>query len=669
MKVALLLVDIQRDYLVQPGLAPAAGMLLERIARLLTTCRAIALPVLHAHTRTEREGINRMAHLHERDIWYCVEGTPGAATPPEAEPLPAEEVFYKYTFNALTNDALQTALTRLGVRTLIIAGVHLHACVRETALAAYQLGYQVWIVDDAVASYDLLHAEVSREYLGNRGMEFLTTDEVLIRLDAIATPVASNPAAPAAWIDGQWQTRTDGMHWEQHNPSRWEDTLRTIAEASSSQIGEAVETAVDAQQAWTARTPQSRGEILLRVADAIEQRYEQFAQTMVTETGKPVREAQQEVKRGITFVRSAISRFCNTQDWQPCGADVYARRSPLGVVAVITPFNHPLAIPLGKLAPALALGNAVVWKPALPTTATAALLVDTFVQAGLPAGLINIVHGDGYTAQRLVRQPQVAGATVTASIEAGRQLAMLCGAAMKPFQAELGGNNAVIVMGDADPATIVRSAFSFAGQRCTAARRILVESSRYQALLKSLIDETAALRLGDPLDETTDVGPLISRSQLRAVAGLVADAQVAGARVVYGGTVPAGLEHGCWYTPTLITDVAVDSDLFRNETFGPVAIVHPVTSIEEAIELTNSVPHGLVATLYSEDAAVQQVFLDAVRTGVVKLNCAPAGVHPEAPFGGWKSSGLGPPEHGQWDEEFYTRPQALYGCAHHRPLR
>lgn len=674
MKAALVLVDVQHDYLARPGLAPRAESLLERLTQLISGCRARGVPVLHVHTRIDRDGANRMAHLRRGDIWWCVEGTPGAEPPPEAAPRPGEAVFHKHVFNAFSDPALSKHLASTGVDALIIAGVHLHACVRETALAAYQAGYRVWIADDAVASYDVLHAEVSRNYLDSRGMKFLPGTEVLARIDAeqgIAAPVPSAPGPMAAWVAGQWLPGSGGMVWERRNPARWDDLLGVVAEASAAQIEHAVTLAARAQRHWALRRAEERGRCLLAFARALESRREPLARAMTSEVGKPVRDALGEVERAIELTRSAVARFCGERHWERCNGDVHARRVPVGVVAAVTPFNHPLASAIGKLVPALALGNAAVWKPALSAAATTGLVVEAFAEAGMPEGLVAVVFGDGYTAQRLARHAHVAMVTATASITAGRQLASICGADLKPLQGELGGNNAVVVMGRTDipriADDIARSAFSFAGQRCTAGRRILVEQGRYEALLEALVGATMALRVGEPDDPATDIGPVVSRGQQQSVATAVEQAARSGARVLCGGTVPAGLGHGCWYAPTLVTNVAPDDALFCEETFGPVAVVRPIANIGEAIALVNGVAQGLVATLYSDDLTEQQRFLSDVQAGVVKLNRAPAGVHAEAPFGGWKASGIGPPEHGRWDEESYTRVQTLYGWERHAP--
>ncbi|AHE98461.1 aldehyde dehydrogenase [Thioalkalivibrio paradoxus ARh 1] len=430
-------------------------------------------------------------------------------------------------------------------------------------------------------------------------------------------------------------------------------------------MDDAVKCAHRAQGEWAAHRPEVRGEILAGIADALENRANILADALVRDIGKPLTEARAEVARAIELARVAIRQYGAAHPWERCGGDVRARRVPIGTVAAITPFNHALGIPIGKLFPALVLGNAVIWKPSLFGAAVAELVVEAFSASPLPVGLVGLLHGDGSVAQQLARHPGIEAVSVTASESAGRQLALACAAHFKPLQAELGGNNAVVVMHDADipaiAAVLARAAFGFAGQRCTAGRRILVVREREAELLQALEAATRALVVGEPGDVSTEVGPLVSAEARDAIADVVTRALEGGAGVVCGGIVPRGLDHGAWYAPTLLRNVAPETRIFREESFGPVALVSTVRDFDEALTLVNAVPQGLVATLYSDDPHLQERFLTEVRAGLLKINCPPAGVHAEAPFGGWKASGLGPPEHGRWDAEFYTRVQAIYG--------
>lgn len=653
---ALILVDVQNDYLDRADLNPPRGLLLGNIERLLDLCRARGIRVAHVHTLISPDGHDCMPHQRDRNALQCIAGTAGAAAPAQASPLHDEPVFAKTVFDPFSNPALGEWLHTVGVRGVLVAGVHTHACVRETALGAYQRGFEVSVVDDAIASYDPLHAALTRAHLDARRMRFASIDALFDVADRAGE-------AHAARIAGAVVKRAP--RWTRRNPAQLTETLGEVAAARPDDLDRAVARSHIAQLDWAARAPEARAEVLAQIADRLDAESEGFVDAIVRDIGKPIVEARAEVQRSVELTRLAIRYFCTSQPWQSCGEMVHARRAPLGTIAAITPFNHALGIAFGKLLPALALGNAVVWKPSIFGADIAERAMDVLAQAGLPPGLVALVHGDGGTALALARHAGIAAVSVTASETAGRQLALACAADFKPLQAELGGNNAVVVMHDADieaiAGEIARAAFGFAGQRCTAGRRIVVVRERERALVEALRAATLALAVGDPFSPRTEVGPLVSAEACSRIEASVASAVAGGAELVCGGHIPAGLEHGAWYAPTLLRKLGPDAPLFQEESFGPIALVTSVDGFDQALEYVNGVRQGLIATLYSHDEALQRRFLAGTRTGVVKFNCAPSGVHAEAPFGGWKASGFGPPEHGRWDAEFYSRAQAIYG--------
>jgi acyl-CoA reductase-like NAD-dependent aldehyde dehydrogenase len=283
----------------------------------------------------------------------------------------------------------------------------------------------------------------------------------------------------------------------------------------------------------------------------------------------------------------------------------------------------------------------------------------------VPAGLVNVVLGTNEAARALCRDPGIAAVSLTGSLEAGRVVAALCADGLKPLQAELGGNNAAIVLADADlerlVPDLVASAFGFAGQRCTAIRRFVVVESLAARLAALVAERIGVLVVGDPADPATDVGPLISAEKRERVLALLADAERTGARTIVGGTVPPGWERGAWLAPTLVTDVAPESPLVQEETFAPVAVLQVARDLEHALALANGVPQGLVQAVHTRDAGARARVLEAAEAGIVQLAPGPLAIHPRAPFVGWKASGLGPPEHGVWDAWFYARVQARYG--------
>jgi acyl-CoA reductase-like NAD-dependent aldehyde dehydrogenase len=320
---------------------------------------------------------------------------------------------------------------------------------------------------------------------------------------------------------------------------------------------------------------------------------------------------------------------------------------------------------VGKLAPAIAFGNGVIWKPAHQAARSSLLVFECLREAGLPRDLVTLVFGDAETARALIAAAAVSAVSVTGSLQTGRSAAALCAHHAKPLQAELGGNNAAIVLADCDIEAqaegFALAAFGFAGQRCTATRRFIVERGIEARFLAALLAAVAGLRVGDPEASATQVGPLISPEQRRRVSAALELAIAEGGRMLCGGAAPAGLDAGCYLAPTVVSGLGPQAHLVREESFGPVAVVLPANDLEHAIELANDVEQGLVAGVFTHDPASRARCAEALEAGILNFAPGPLAVHPDAPFQGWKASGIGPPEHGIWDREFYARPQAVYG--------
>jgi acyl-CoA reductase-like NAD-dependent aldehyde dehydrogenase len=369
------------------------------------------------------------------------------------------------------------------------------------------------------------------------------------------------------------------------------------------------------------------------------------------------------MERTVGHLRSCAGLAA--MEWESHGGgSLVTRHCPRGTIAVITPWNNPVALPVAKIAAALLFGNSVVWKPALPAPEVARAVVDSLVAAGMPPGLLSMVFGDAATAQALIAHPAVAAVTITGSQRAGLDASLLCARRGIPLQAELGGNNAAVVMADADLDAAARalagSAFGFAGQRCTATRRIIVDEPVRERFTSLLLREVAALPVGDPLDPATRVGPLVSAVQRNQVAAAVRRAfDSDGGQLLCGGTIPA--DKGSWYPPTLVAGLEADAALVQEESFGPVAVVLGAAGFTDAMQLCNNVSQGLVASFFGRDPAQQKLFLAQAQAGILRLNPAAFPVAADAPFSGWKTSGMGPPEHGRWDRDFFARPQAIYG--------
>ncbi|MGQ0620762.1 MAG: aldehyde dehydrogenase family protein [Panacagrimonas sp.] len=699
MRTGLLLIDLQRDYLDRPGLVPPESELVPRVAELMALFRQHGLPVFHVITRVATDGTNRMPHWRDADHWACVEGTPGGQPPPELAPAPGEAVYAKPFFSAFDSPELVAALSDQRIGRVVIAGIYTHSCVRETALAAYAHGLRVLVASEAIASTDPLHARLTLDYLQDRG----APGRSLPQIRELLAPGAC-PTARRTWIH--------------RNPARWDEVLGEVPLADAAEVEAVVRDAEKHSIDWQRLTHENRAERLRRWLPALMQRRERLIELLVLEVGKPLVDARAEFDYTLALLRHTLSTLETSQrrlrprtarGLEPTygsleeasirrgvgrlkrsGADARhspsaprftlerthaqpevlatekcfeTRRRPLGVVGLITPFNNPLAIPVGKLAPALAWGNRAVWKPALAAPRLSALLLESLAEAGLD-GAVRLILGDADTGRALVAARGIAAISFTGSIAAGREASAICALHGRPLQAELGGNNAVLVLADADPVAVARqlapAVFGYAGQRCTAPRRLIVASNIQPAFETALVEAVKALGLGQPADESVRIGPLISRAAQARLVAMTAGALAGGARKLCGGRIPPGMEQGCWFAPTLIADPDPASPVVRIESFGPLAVILPARDLDHALHLCNGVSQGLVASLYSEDPASQQQFLEQAQAGILALNHAPVRIAPEAPFAAWKASGIGPPEHGRWDLEFYTRPQAVY---------
>ncbi|HWD91331.1 MAG TPA: aldehyde dehydrogenase family protein [Verrucomicrobiae bacterium] len=665
MKPVILLIDLQNDFLHSPSLEPAAGEIVARAARLLDAARVHRVPLIHIWTTVNRRNDQRMPHWKQSARWVCEEGTPGHETPAALCQQAEEPVVHKTFFSAFSTDELDRILNLLKADTLILAGVHLHGCVRATALDAYQRGLAVWIAEDAVGSDDPLHASVSARWLAARAARFVSVESCI---SAFAPPIHASlkpsesdvPCLPAAVINGEALVDGESSCLTHISPREEGKKLWRVAVASPKQISYAASAACEAGLKWRNTPISARAEILLRLAKALEINRGALAHQMAVEIGKPVTQGLAEVTRSIALLTAVAARAAEPLDAK-CTEISIRRNRPLGVVAIITPWNNPIAIPLGKIAPALLYGNTVVWKPAPAGSGVAVKLMELLHAAGGGQGLVNLICGDRSSALALMVDSAVDAVTITGSPAAGYSAQDLCGRRHLPLQAELGGNNAAIVWPDSDfrkaAAEIAEAAFGFAGQRCTANRRVIVHADIYEPFLEALQQATANIPWGDPLESKTRIGPLISSDKCREIGALLKRARAAGAKILTPHkTVPAG----AYFPPTIVCCDDPRQEIFQEETFGPVVGVSKADDWDDALRLCNGVRQGLVAALFSNSKQLQEQFLETAQAGILKINLATADADAEAPFGGWKSSGIGPPEHGASNREFYTRAQAVY---------
>ncbi len=638
----LLFVDVQLDYLQHPKLTPGADALEATLVGLLRAARGAGWPVFHVQTRVSADLNDAMPHWRDAAHALCVVGSPGARPPPALAPLPGEAVIHKRFYSAFEDGSLSPALRAAGVDTLIVAGVHTHACVRAAVTDAYAEGFTVLVPREGVASYDPDHAAVTLDWLDGRAARCLPIAELLPLLDTTTSP----PSAV----------------WRHRDPTDGGRLLSETPLAREAEVGAAIAAVRARRIAWRDVRASERAARLAAWRALLVKQRAQWVEALIREVGKPRIDAEGEVGYGLALLETVHDQLLAHD---PPGRG-RARHRPHGVVALITPWNNPFAIPISKIAPALGYGNGVVWKPAAPASGLARALFDSLSAVGLDEAAL-LVTGDGITGELLARAGGIDAISFTGSVAVGRRLARLCGGLMRPLQAELGGNNAAIVLRDADLDAAARdlaiAMFSFAGQRCTAIRRVIVERPIVGRFTALLCEAVAALKVGPPADPATRVGPVISKARQAALLATIAQAVESGGRVLTGGAAPADCPpQGAWISPTVMTDLPSDSPVLTDELFGPVVALSPAEDLSAALRQHSQYEYGLLGALYSNDKASQARFLAEAQAGLLALNQARPAFASEGPFVGWKASGYGVPEHGRWNRDFYTKVQAVYGA-------
>jgi len=481
--------------------------------------------------------------------------------------------------------------------------------------------------------------------------------------------VLEAPPRPAAanYVGGEWSPARSGRTYEKHNPARPSEVVGEFPASGAEDVDAAVEAAASAFDGWSGTPAAARAAVLMRAADVVEARVEQIAEDMTREMGKPLREARLESARA-----AAIFRFFAGEAWRPrgelyeqsaSGSAVYTVRRPLGVVALITPWNFPAAIPAWKLAPALVYGNTVVLKLAQEAPLTGLHLAAALDTAGIPEGVFNVVIGRGAeVGTPLVRHPAVRAVSFTGSVAVGREVREEATALGKRVQLELGGQNPLIVMADADLARAVDAAYAgafwSAGQKCTATRRIYVEAPVYDEFRARLLDRIESGKVGDPADAETEVGPLVNEKQLDDVLTAIEQGKREGGKLLAGGQRVD--DDSYLLAPALFEDVADDAMLSCEEVFGPVTSLYRFETLDEAIERANAVEYGLSASIFTSNLPATQEFVNRVEAGILHVNSQTAGADVHVPFGGIKGSGFGPHEQGRAALEFYTEVVTVY---------
>jgi aldehyde dehydrogenase (NAD+) len=448
------------------------------------------------------------------------------------------------------------------------------------------------------------------------------------------------------------------------DPSRPGTLVATVAEATTEDVDAAVAAAREAQAIWRRVGPSERAGLLLRVADVLRERANAIGELLSREEGKLRAEGIGEARRAADlFAYYAHHPFHprgEVLDGARGGVEIVAERRPLGTVALITPWNFPIAIPAWKLAPALAYGNVAILKPGEQAPLSALALARAVLDAGVPPGVVQVLTGAGDVGRALVEHPGVDGISFTGSLAVGRSVAAAAAERLVPCQLELGGKNALVVLDDADLEVAVdcavQGAFGSTGQRCTASSRIIVTPGIHDRFVRAFAARAAELRPGPALDPSSDYGPVIDDAQLRADLDAIGAAESGGAVAAVRGEVDGGR----FLRPTLFVDTSNDLPLNQEEAFGPIACVIPAASVDEAIELANATRYGLVAGVVTTSLGHAARFRAEVEAGMVMVNLPTAGQDLHAPFGGAKASSFGPKEQGSYAREFYTSLRASY---------
>jgi acyl-CoA reductase-like NAD-dependent aldehyde dehydrogenase len=456
------------------------------------------------------------------------------------------------------------------------------------------------------------------------------------------------------------------------NPADTREVVGVFPVVATEEVQAAIEAAAEAQPEWAAIGAPARGEVLYRAAELLHEQAPELAELITREEGKAYSDALTEVMRAV-----ATLRFYGSCGRLIAGAtlpssrpqtQIYTERFPLGVVALITPWNFPLAIPCQKAAPALVAGNAVVLKPSSLTPSVALRLSEALLQAGVPAGVINLVTTTGSIAGSVfAADPRVAAISFTGSVAAGSALFKAGADVMRRMQLEMGGKNVCLILADADldfaARSLARGSFALTGQSCTATGLALVEEQIYDDVVERVAQHSRTLRVGSGLEPTTEIGPAVSEEELDSTLAAVALGQAEGARLVAGGDrlEAPQFRHGYFSRPAVLADATPSMEVAQTEIFGPVAVVSPVSGLEEAIAITNESPLGLTAAIFTQSLRCAREFVRGVEVGIVKVNEPTIGLELHVPFGGMKgSSNDGIKELGTASLDFFTREKSVY---------
>ena len=472
-------------------------------------------------------------------------------------------------------------------------------------------------------------------------------------------------------IGGEWVESRSGRTFENQNPANTKDVIGIFSRSNQQDVNDAVEAAKKAFERWRLTPAPRRGEIIYRCAQILQERKEDYAREMTREMGKILKETRGDVQEAIdtAFYMAGEGRRLDgrTVPSELPNKFAMAMRVPLGVVGMITPWNFPMAIPSWKIFPAIVCGNTCVIKPAEDTPLSTVNLVRALMDAGLPPGVVNIVHGFGPEAGApLLDHPGVRAISFTGSSEVGRLVGEAAARNFKPCSLEMGGKNAIIVLNDANVDLAIDGAlwggFGTAGQRCTAASRVIVQKGAYNQFADKFVARARALKVGPGIDEQNDMGPQINQQQIETTRKYVDIGKGEGAKLLAGGNqlTSGGLGDGYFFEPTIFGDAHGKMRIAQEEIFGPVVSMIPADSLEDALEISNSVAYGLSSAVYTRDVNRAFKAMRDLQTGITYINAPTIGAEVHLPFGGTKATGNGHREGGIGAIDFYTQWKAIY---------
>jgi acyl-CoA reductase-like NAD-dependent aldehyde dehydrogenase len=473
------------------------------------------------------------------------------------------------------------------------------------------------------------------------------------------------------YINGKWVSSSTEQTQTSLNPANKNEVIGYVQDSTEEDVNFAVEAAKNARKNWRKLSGSARGEYLYKIAEILERRKDEIAESLTKEMGKPFSEAKGETARGIAILRyyagEGMRKIGDVIPASDSKALMYTNRVPLGVVGIITPWNFPVAIPIWKMAPALIYGNTIVLKPASEAAVTAAKIIECINEANLPEGVVNFVTGRGsVVGQRIIDHPDVNGITFTGSNEVGKGVAQKAVSRGAKFQLEMGGKNPIIIAEDADLDKAVEATisggFGSTGQKCTATSRVIIQEKVYDTFKNKLIEKTNGLKMGYGLDQNVNFAPCVSEGQQNTVLSYIEKGMEEGATLLTGGGKPKNpeLSNGFYIEPTIFENVHSGMTIGQEEIFGPVLALMKVESIEEAIDIANDVAFGLSASIFTKNIENMFEFIDEMDAGLVRVNFETAGVELQAPFGGMKASSSGSREQGEAAKEFFTSIKTVF---------